>query len=232
MDSYSQILDRSRRHFASAVTRTYEWRVDQLERLARMIAENEADLQAAMAADFKTASQEQIFETQACLGEIMFQKSQLREWMTPVEMPVPKPLAATGHKALVYRDPYGVALLIGPFNGPLLLLFRPAAPVLAAGNCCVLKLSERLMATSELLTKLIPAYFEPEAVIALRGGREEMTEILRLQFDFIFFTGSTHVGKIVARAAAENLTPDVAIEHLLPPFTNEKNSELRMWFDY
>lgn len=207
MNSYSEILERSRRHFASGVTRTYEWRVDQLDRLARMIAENEADLQAAMAADFKTASQEQIFETQACLGEIMFQKSQLREWMTPVEMPVPKPLAATGHKALVYRDPYGVALLIGPFNGPLLLLFRPAAAVLAAGNCCVLKLSERLMATSELLTKLIPAYFEPEAVIALRGGREEMTEILKLQFDFIFFTGSTHVGKIVARAAAENLTP-------------------------
>lgn len=207
MDSNIEILERCQSHFASGVTRTYDWRVDQLDRLARMIAENEADLQAAMAADFKTASQEQIFETQACLGEIMFQKSQLREWMTPVEMPVPKPLAATGHKALVYRDPYGVALLIGPFNGPLLLLFRPAAAVLAAGNCCVLKLSERLMATSELLTKLIPAYFEPEAVIALRGGREEMTEILKLQFDFIFFTGSTHVGKIVARAAAENLTP-------------------------
>jgi aldehyde dehydrogenase (NAD+) len=207
MDTYIEILERCQRHFASGVTRTYDWRVDQLDRLARMIAENEADLQAAMAADFKTASQEQIFETQACLGEIMFQKSQLREWMTPVEMPVPKPLAATGHKGLVYRDPYGVALLIGPFNGPLLLLFRPAAAVLAAGNCCVLKLSERLMATSELLTKLIPAYFEPGAVIALRGGREEMTEILKLRFDFILFTGSTHVGKIVARAAAENLTP-------------------------
>jgi aldehyde dehydrogenase (NAD+) len=207
MDSYLEILERCQRHFATGVTRTYEWRIAQLDRLARMIAENEADLQAAMAADFKTASQEQIFETQACLGEIMFQKSQLREWMTPVEMPVPKPLAATGHKGLVYRDPYGVALLIGPFNGPLLLLFRPAAAVLAAGNCCVLKLSERLMATSELLTKLIPAYFESEAVIALRGGREEMAEILKLRFDFIFFTGSTHVGKIVARAAAENLTP-------------------------
>lgn len=164
---------RCQRHFASGVTRTYDWRVDQLDRLARMFAENEANLQAAMAADFKTASQEQIFETQACLGEIMFQKNQLREWMTPVEMPVPKPLAATEHKALVYRDPYGVALLIGPFNGPLLLLFRPAAAVLAAGNCCVLKLRERLMATSDLLTKLIPAYFEPEAVIALRGGRPD-----------------------------------------------------------
>ena len=90
-----------------------------------MIAENEADLQAAMAADFKTASQEQIFETQACLGEIMFQKSRLREWMTPVEKPVPKPLAATGHKALVYRDPYGVALLIGPFNGCVCRKLKP-----------------------------------------------------------------------------------------------------------
>ena len=116
-------------------------------------------------------------------------------------------LAATGHRGIVYRDPYGVALIIGPFNGPLLLLLRPAITALAAGNCCVLKLSEKLYSTSALLLDLVPKYFEPDAVAAVTGHREEITELLKLPFDFIFFTGSTSTGKVIARAAAENLTP-------------------------
>jgi aldehyde dehydrogenase (NAD+) len=127
--------------------------------------------------------------------------------MKPTEAPVPKALAATGHRGIVYRDPYGVALVMGPFNGPLLLLLRPAITALAAGNCCVLKLSMALEATSSLLMELVPKYFEPEAVVAVAGHREETTELLKLPFDFIFFTGSTSTGKVVARAAAENLTP-------------------------
>ena len=127
--------------------------------------------------------------------------------MKPVEAPVPRALAATGHRGVVYRDPYGVALIIGPFNGPLLLLLRPAITALAAGNCCVLKLSEKLNSTSALLLALVPKYFEPSAVAAVAGHREEVTELLKLPFDFIFFTGSTSTGKVIARAAAENLTP-------------------------
>jgi aldehyde dehydrogenase (NAD+) len=127
--------------------------------------------------------------------------------MKPTEAPVPRALAATGHKAIIYRDPYGVALIIGPFNGPLLLLLRPAIAALAAGNCGVLKLSNAVQATSTLLLDLVPKYFQPEAVTAVAGHREETTELLKLPFDFIFFTGSTNTGKVVARAAAENLTP-------------------------
>jgi len=78
--------------------------------------------------------------------------------MKPVEAPVPRALAATGHRGIIYRDPYGVVLVIGPFNGPLLLLLRPAIAALAAGNCCVLKLSEAIKATSSLLIDLIPKY--------------------------------------------------------------------------
>jgi aldehyde dehydrogenase (NAD+) len=88
-----------------------------------------------------------------------------------------------------------------------LLLFRPAITALTAGNTCILKLSEQLNATSTLLMDLIPRYFDPRAVAAVTGHREEVTELLKLPFDFIFFTGSTKVGKIVMRAAAENLTP-------------------------
>src|SRR5271155_582383 len=175
--------------------------------MSRLVAENEAALQKAIAQDFKTASQEQIFETRACLGEVAFQKSQLDDWMKPVEAPVPQALAKTGHRGVIYRDPYGVALIIGPSNGPLTLLLRPAIAALAAGNCCVLKMSTALPATSAVLMELIPKYFQPEAVIGVTGHREATTDLLKLPFDFIFFTGSTSTGKVVARAAAENLTP-------------------------
>ena len=207
MNQFQDLFDRQKRHFATGVTRSYAWRIEQLDRVARLVGENEAALQRAIGRDFKTASQEQVFETLACLGEIEFQKSQLKDWMAPIEAPVPRALAATGHRGVVYRDPYGVALIVGPFNGPLLLLLRPAIAALAAGNCCVLKLSEKLNSTSALLRDLVPKYFEPDAVAAVTGHREEVTELLKLPFDFIFFTGSTSTGKVIARAAAENLTP-------------------------
>src|SRR6202789_3929096 len=204
MNSFQDSFDAQKALFATGVTRTYEWRVDQLARMARMIGENERRFQEAMAKEFKTASQEFIFETQASIGETEVQKSQLREWMKPVEAPVPRFLAETGHKGMIYREPYGVALIIGPFNGPLLLLVRPA---LAAGNTCILTLSEALTATTEVLLDLVPKYFDPSAVTVVPGGKETNTELLKLPNDFIFFTGSTFVGKIVAPAAAETLTP-------------------------
>jgi aldehyde dehydrogenase (NAD+) len=209
VNQFQDILDAQKKLFATGVTRSFDWRVDQLNRMGKMISENEAALQKAMEQDFKTANQEYIFETQACFLETEYQKSQLKNWMQPEEAPVPRKLAATGHKGFVYRDPYGVTLIIGPFNGPLLLLLRPAITALAAGNTCVLKLSEQLIETSKLVLNLVPKYFEPGAVVAVPGGREENTALLALPFDFIFFTGSTTVGKIVARAAAENLTPVV-----------------------
>src|ERR1700692_1214673 len=207
MNNFQNIFDAQKALFASGVTRTYDWRVEQLDRMARMIGANEERFQKAMAKDFKTASQEYIFETQASVGETEVQKSQLKEWMKPVEAPVPRFLAKTGHKGMVYREPNGVALIIGPFNGPLLLLIRPARAAPAAGNTCILTLSEALPATTDVLLDLVPKYFDPAAVTVVAGGKEQNTELLKLSFDFIFFTGSTFVGKIVAQAAAKNLTP-------------------------
>jgi aldehyde dehydrogenase (NAD+) len=207
MNTYQDLFEAQKGLFATNVTRTYAWRIEQLDRMGRMIRENEVALQNAIARDFKTASQEYIFETFTSIGEAEFQKGQLKEWMTPTEAPVPQALAKSGHKGFVYRDPYGVALIVGPFNGPLTLLLRPAITALAAGNTCILKLASALSATSTLLLELIPKYFDPRAVAAVNGHREETTELLKLPFDFIFFTGSTNTGKVVARAAAENLTP-------------------------
>jgi aldehyde dehydrogenase (NAD+) len=207
MNSFQNLFEAQKAYFATNVTRTYDWRIEQLDRMGRMIKENEAALQSAIARDFKTASQEYIFETLTSVGETEFQKGQLKAWMAPTEAPVPRALAEIGHKGVVYRDPYGVALIIGPFNGPLTLLIRPAITALAAGNTCILKLSSALPMTSALLLELVPKYFDPRAVFAVAGHREETTELLKLPFDFIFFTGSTSTGKVVARAAAENLTP-------------------------
>ena len=85
MNKFQDIFDAQKALFASGATRTYEWRVDQLDRMARMIRENEARFQEAMAKEFKTASQEYIFETQASAGESEVQKMQLKGWMTPEE---------------------------------------------------------------------------------------------------------------------------------------------------
>ena len=104
MNTFQDIFDAQKALFATGVTRTYEWRVEQLDRMARMIKENEGRFQKAMAKDFKTASQEYIFETAASAGESEVQKSQLREWMKPVEAPVPRFLAETGHKGMIYRE--------------------------------------------------------------------------------------------------------------------------------
>lgn len=144
MNPYQKLFDAQKDYFRTGITRTYEWRVEQIDRMASMLAANEKALQKAVAADFKTAYQEHVFETMGTAFEAEFQKSQLKSWMEPVEAPVPRFLAETGHKAVVYREPYGVALIVGPFNGPLTLLLRPALTALAAGNTRVLKLSTAL----------------------------------------------------------------------------------------
>lgn len=202
-----ELFTRQKAYFKTDGTKTYEWRVDQLDRLARMLKENHKRFADASRKDFKTASQENAFEVSATIATSEFARSQLKEWMKPVEAPLPKFLAASGHKGMVYREPYGVTLIICPFNGPLILSLRPAVAALSAGNPCILKLSEALLATDDLLMELIPKYFEPESLSAVVGARELVTDILKLPFDFIFLTGSVGVGKVVMRAAAENLTP-------------------------
>src|SRR5262249_21771899 len=208
VSSYEEIFNRQKAYFATNITRSYEWRVDQLNRLTRLLSEHTNEFYEALSRDFKTALSEKVFEVAATLGTIEVTKSLLKSWMQPSEAPVPKFLAKSGHKAIVYREPYGVTLIMGPFNGPLLSLLRPAITALAAGNTCILKVSDAPH-TSKLLLELVPRYLAPEAVVAIAGGPTEVAELLRLPFDFIFFTGSARVAKIVLHAAAENITPVV-----------------------
>src|ERR1700730_11901903 len=145
--SFQDLFNKQKAYFATDVTKTYEWRIDQLDRLSRMLKENDKRFSEASRRDFKTAIQENTFEVSASLATIAFAKSQLKEWMKPVEAPIPKFLAASGHKGIVYREPYGVTLIICPFNGPLTLSLRPAANALSAGKSCILKLSDAIPAT-------------------------------------------------------------------------------------
>src|SRR5216683_2328663 len=114
--SVEELFGKQKAYFDTDVTKTYEWRVDQLDRLVRMLKENFERFASASCKDFKTAAQENVFEVSASIATSEFTKSQLTEWMKPVEAPLPKFLAASGHKGIVYREPYGVALIICPFN--------------------------------------------------------------------------------------------------------------------
>jgi aldehyde dehydrogenase (NAD+) len=198
---------RQKEHFLTDTTKSLAWRIDQLDRLERLLLDNEKDFREALAKDFKTAWFEQGMEYYASLGFVTDAKEQLAEWMTPKTAPLSKRLHQTGHKGVIFREPYGVCLIIAPFNAPIALAFDPLVAALAAGNTAIVKPSQASSNISALIETLVARYFEPEAVAVVSGGRETLAELLSFPFDFMFFTGSTHVGKVVMHAAAEQLAP-------------------------
>jgi len=209
MNKYQDIFDKQKEFFYTDASKSYEWRMDQLERMERMLTENSAAFCNALYKDFGKPSFEQMFEITVPTGVIHYYKNNLRSLMAPQEVEIPRGLEETGNKGVIYKEPFGVTLVIGPFNAPVLLLLDPAIAALAAGNPVILKPANTTPETAALFQQLIPQYFEPEAVNVVTGGREEIAELLQLPWDFIFFTGSSAVGKVVMRAAAENLTPIV-----------------------
>lgn len=204
---FQSIFDVQKEHFYTDATKSYEWRIDQLDRMERMLSENQATLCAALHADFGKPPFEQLFEISVPTGVIRYYRENLKSLMAPEPVDIPKGLEATGNRGVIYKEPYGVTLVIGPFNAPILLLLDPAIAALAAGNTVILKPANTTPQTAVLLADLVPRYFAPENVAIVTGGREEISALLELPFDFIFFTGSSAVGKVVMRAAAEHLTP-------------------------
>jgi len=207
MNKYQSIFDKQKEFFYTDISKTYQWRMDQLNRLERMLTENQETFCQALKTDFNKPPFEQLFEITVPLGNIKYYKENLKQLMNPESVAIPKGLEETGNKGIIYKEPFGVTLVIGPFNAPILLLLDPAIAALAAGNPVILKPANVTPTVAALFQELIPNYFEPEAVSIVTGGREEITALLELPFDFIFFTGSSAVGKVIMRAAAENLTP-------------------------
>ncbi|MYM85746.1 aldehyde dehydrogenase family protein [Rugamonas sp. FT82W] len=204
---FQLLLDAQKAHVDTDITKSYDWRIEQLDRLEKMLLDHRDEFCAALYQDFRKPPFEQLFEITVPLGNIKFYRENLKALMTPTPVALPRGLEATGNSGLILKEPYGATLVIGPFNAPILLLLDPAIAALAAGNTVVLKPANTTPATAALFQKYVPRYFSAENVAVVTGGREEIADLLALPFDFIFFTGSSAVGKIVMRAAAENLTP-------------------------
>jgi aldehyde dehydrogenase (NAD+) len=200
------LLELQRRFFASGKTLDIDFRKAQLQRLLEAVQAHEEQLIKAMHADFRKPA----FETYTT--EIGFVEKELRlviknlqRWARPKS--VRETLLNFPARSYVYSQPYGVALIIGPWNYPMQLVLNPLIGAMAAGNCAIVKPSELTPATSAVITELISATFDPAYVAAVEGGVPTTQQLLAQRFDYIFFTGSTQVGRVVMKAAAEHLTP-------------------------
>ncbi|MBJ2120674.1 aldehyde dehydrogenase family protein [Arthrobacter sp. MSA 4-2] len=199
-------VGRLRGTFEAGTTRPLVWRRQQLRALMRMLAERAEDFTTALAVDLgKSPTESFISELAVVRAEAKHAVRHLPAWAAPVRVPVPIGLRPAS--ASVTAQPLGVALIIAPWNYPAQLVLAPLVGALAAGNCAVLKPSELAPATSKVLARLVPQYLDPDAVAVVEGGPEVTTELLEQRFDAIFFTGGERVGRIVAEAAARNLTP-------------------------
>jgi aldehyde dehydrogenase (NAD+) len=202
------IFARQKAFFASRQTYDIAFRKQSLERLKQALLNNRELLYAALDADLgKPREHVDMAEIGAVLHEIDFALEHLDQWAVPQEVPTADIIAPS--KCYITQEPFGVAYIIGPFNYPVNLTLTPLIGAIVGGNTCVLKPSETTPNTSAALEKIITEAFEPEYVVVIQGGRDENTHLLGLPFDFIFFTGSPDVGKVVMRAAAEHLTPVV-----------------------
>jgi len=195
-----------RRAFEAGRTRSYAWRVAQLDALARLVTEHEGEILAALHADVgKPAIEAFSAEIAFITGEVKHTKKHLRSWMKPER--VSTPLVTQPGSSAIQREPLGVVLIIGPWNYPLQLLLGGLVGAIAAGNCVVMKPSEVAPETSKLVAKLVPEYLDTDCVAVIEGGVPETTALLAERFDHILYTGNGTVGRIVMRAAAEHLTP-------------------------
>ena len=201
-----ELVRAQRAYFLSGATRPYAFRMEQLKKLQQALRSNEALLEQAMYQDFRKAPMEvYMCETGMVLEELRFHLKHLKGWMR--ERAVPTPLAQFHAKSFVSPEPYGVALIISPWNYPVQLCLSPLVGAISGGNCAIVKPSAYAPATSAAIAKLIAETFDPRYIAAVEGGRAENSALLSQRFDTIFFTGSVAVGKVVMEAAAKNLTP-------------------------
>lgn len=200
------LLERQRTYFRSQATKSVDFRIHQLNTLRKAIQENEEALIEAVAEDFKKPEMETYASEIGLLyQEISFTIKHLKKWAKPRR--VKGDLINFPSRNYVYKEPYGAVLIIGPWNYPIQLILMPLIGAIAAGNTVVLKPSEISSHTSEAIAQMITKWFKEEFVAVVNGGVEVTQDLLAQPFDHIFFTGSPRVGKIVMKAAAENLTP-------------------------
>ncbi|MCO1334187.1 aldehyde dehydrogenase family protein [Microbulbifer sp. OS29] len=195
-----------RAYFRSGSTAEVSWRRKQLSQLRKMISENEERFLQVLHADLRKAPQEgYLTEISFLYNDIDHTLKSLKKWVRPRK--VNSPMLTQPAKSYVQPEPLGVVLVIGAWNYPLQLLLSPLVPVIAAGNCAVVKPSELSPATSRLIAELLPRYLDNDAFACVEGSVAETTALLEQRWDHIMYTGGGRVGKIVMGAAAKHLTP-------------------------
>ncbi|EOO26364.1 aldehyde dehydrogenase [Bacillus cereus BAG1X2-3] len=204
--SISSIVSRQKEYFLKGHTRSIEIRKNNLKKLYEGIQHFEEEIFQALKLDLNKSVHES-FTTEVgyVLKEISFQLKHMSSWSKPKR--VRTALTHFGSKGKVVPEPYGVTLIIAPWNYPFQLAIAPLVGALAAGNTIVLKPSELTPSVSKVLKRMLDELFPEELVAVVEGGVEESTSLLREPFDYIFFTGSVGVGKVVMEAAAKQLTP-------------------------
>ncbi len=201
-----QIIKMQRMFYDSGVTRKYGFRMKALERLEDAIKEYEEPLKRALKEDLnKSYSESYMCEIGLTRSELSYVKKHLHKWMKVKR--VVTPLSQFPSQSMILSEPYGVTLLMAPWNYPVLLCLEPLISAISAGNCVVLKPSAYAPSTSSVLKKMLKSIYPEKYVAVIEGGRETNTELLEQRFDYIFFTGSVAVGKMVLEKAATHLTP-------------------------
>lgn len=206
--AYEDLIGQQREYFTTGATLPVEFRIAELKKLKAMLIKNQVEIEVALKSDLgKSSFETYMGEVGPLLAELNLHIRSLKGWAKTRRVKTPIFLKPS-YSRIMY-EPYGVTLILSPWNYPLQLAIMPLIGAISAGNTAILKPSELSPATAELLDTMISNTFDTEYVTVIKGGIPETTALLKQRFDFIFFTGSTNVGKIVAGAAAENLTPTV-----------------------
>lgn len=192
--------------FRSGKTLDLDFREKQLKALLRLYKEHEREMCEALAKDLNKSRQEAILnEVELLRNDVISLLMNFRKY-AKTEYPE-KTFANALDSVELHKDPYGVVLIIGPWNYPLQLILLPLASAIAAGNCVVMKPSELAPESAKFVADFLPKYLDNECYQVICGGVQVSAEVLTYKFDYIFYTGSTRVGKIVHAAANKYLTP-------------------------
>ncbi len=223
------IINKQREYFSSGKTMDISFRLEMLTRLKKVIKSHEVEVFEALRKDLNKAEAETMTtELGLCYEEIDYFKKHLKTLAKAKR--VRTPIYSWPAKSYIYKEPYGVVLIVGPFNYPFQLNISPLIGAIAAGNCVLIKPSKSSKATTLCLMKIIKEAYPEEYVRVIEpfGGRAEMTEILKERYDYIFFTGSVAVGKVIMEAAAKHLTPVTLELGGKSPALIDKNCDLKM----
>jgi len=206
MLDYAEIIQEVRDAFNTGRTKKISYRKGQLKALLQMYSDNEKAIALALAQDMRKCNFEAVlFEVNVLKNDVHTMLANIDAWAAPEK--VARTIATSMDTPVVYHDPYGVVLVMGAWNYPFQLSLVPVSGAIAAGNACVIKPSEMAPASSALIAKLVPQYLDEEMYRVLEGGIPETTAILKEKFDYIMYTGSTPVGRIVREASNRHLTP-------------------------